>query len=192
MNPVLLLDLPALPGPYHNGGAITIGPDDNIYLPIGDLNNVDDEPDPDTLAQNVENGQQPNGSGGILRVDQNGDAVKGGILDSKYPLNLYYAYGIRNSFGIDFDPITGKLWDTENGPNFGDEINVVEPGFNSGWIKVQGIWENDDGEMGDLAPENPGSLVDFDGKGDYSTPEFTWKQKYGPTAIKFLDSNKLR
>ena len=81
VNPVLLLDLPALPGPYHNGGAITIGPDDNIYLPIGDLNNVDDAPNPDTLAQNVENGQQPNGSGGILRVDQNGDAVKGGILD---------------------------------------------------------------------------------------------------------------
>ena len=191
VNPVLLLDLPALPGPYHNGGAITIGPDDNIYLPIGDLNNVDDEPDPDTQAQNVENGQQPNGSGGILRADQNGDAVKGGILDSKYPLNLYYAYGIRNSYGIDFDPITGKLWDTENGPNFGDEINVVEPGFNSGWIKVQGIWENDDGDLGDIAPENPGSLVDFEGKGDYSLPEFTWKHKYGPTAIKFLDSNKL-
>ena len=36
--------------------------------------------------------------------------------------------------------MTGKLWDTENGPAFGDEINLVEPGFNSGWRKVQGIW----------------------------------------------------
>src|SRR5918994_837111 len=71
LNPTLLLDLPALPGPYHNGGAITIGPDNNIYLPIGDLDNVDDEKGPETMAQNVENGQQPNGSGGILRITQN-------------------------------------------------------------------------------------------------------------------------
>ena len=44
---------------------------------------------------------------------------------------MYFAYGIRNSFGIDFDPVT-ETWDTENGPNFGDEINLVQPGFNSG------------------------------------------------------------
>ena len=36
--------------------------------------------------------------------------------------------------------LTGNLWDTENGPAFGDEINLVEPGFNSGWLKTQGIW----------------------------------------------------
>jgi glucose/arabinose dehydrogenase len=35
------------------------------------------------------------------------------------------------------------MWDTENGPLFGDEINVVGPGFNSGWVKVQGIWKMD-------------------------------------------------
>jgi hypothetical protein len=40
---------------------------------------------------------------------------------------------------IDFDPITGKLWDTENGVIFGDEIILVEPGFNSGWNKIDGI-----------------------------------------------------
>ena len=53
----------------------------------------------------------------------------------------YYAYGIRNSFGMDFDPVTGNLWDTENGPSYGDEINLVEPGFNSGWQVVQGSLE---------------------------------------------------
>lgn len=47
--PTLLLDLPAFPGPYHNGGAITIGPDNNIHLPIGDLDNVDDEETPAAL-----------------------------------------------------------------------------------------------------------------------------------------------
>jgi hypothetical protein len=44
------------------------------------------------------------------------------------------------NIGIDFDPITGKLTDTENGVIFGDEINLVEPGSNSGWNKIDGIW----------------------------------------------------
>ena len=73
-------------------------------------------------------------------MTQNGEPVADSatgeyILGNSYPLNLYYAYGIRNSFGIDFDPITGNLWDSENGPGHSDEINLVEPGFNSGWIK---------------------------------------------------------
>ena len=54
------------------------------------------------------------------------------------PLSKYFAYGIRNSFGLDFDPITGKLWDTENGEDVYDEINLVEAGFNSGWKAVIG------------------------------------------------------
>jgi aldose sugar dehydrogenase len=62
-------------------------------------------------------------------------------LGTKYPVDLYFAYGIRNSFGLDFDPVSGKLWETENGPKSGDEINLVEPGFNGGWNKSQGTSE---------------------------------------------------
>ena len=50
-------------------------------------------------------------------------------------------YGIRNSFGFDFDPLTGILWDVENGPTEYDEINIVLPGFNSGWNRVMGPQE---------------------------------------------------
>ena len=42
-------------------------------------------------------------------------------------------------YGMDFDPVTGNLWDTENGPDHGDEINLVEPGFNSGAHIVDGM-----------------------------------------------------
>src|SRR5262249_800099 len=106
--------------------------------------------------------------------------------------------GIRNSFGMDFDPVTGKLWDTENGPNYGDEINVVEPGFNSGWVKVQGIQHPmEDGNPGDI-PLVPHGLEDFGGKGKYRAPEFIWNitvnpfdHAVGPTALKFLNSDKL-
>ena len=57
-----------------------------------------------------------------------------------YPLNLYYSYGMWNSFGLAFDPITEILWDTQIGLPFGDEINRVDPGFNSGYNKIDGIW----------------------------------------------------
>ena len=66
---------------------------------------------------------------------------------------------------MDFDPITGILWDTENGPKFGDEINMVLPAFNSGWIQIQGIWNvNSKSEKTGITPDNPKSLVDFDSK----------------------------
>jgi glucose/arabinose dehydrogenase len=58
--------------------------------------------------------------------------VNGMALDDSDPLNKYFAYGMKNSFGIGFDPIAGNLWDTENGPTYVDEINLVKYGFNSG------------------------------------------------------------
>lgn len=57
-------------------------------------------------------------------------------MGNRYPLNLYYAYG--DSFGITFDPVKGKLWDTETGEDKYDEINVLKPDFNSGWAKIMG------------------------------------------------------
>ena len=187
VNPKVLLNLPAVPGPSHNGGAIMIGSDNNIYTIIGDVGGHRNQ------AQNQESGGEPDGTSGMLRINQDGMPVTISPLGDTEPLNLYYSYGLRNSFGFDFDPITGKLWNTENGEDFGDEINLVEPGFNSGWNKVQGIWTLDDKEdileVAPLLPEN--GLVDFGGKGKYSSPEFTWHESLGPSAIKFLNSNKL-
>lgn len=193
-NPQLLLDLPVLPGPRHNGGAISVGPDHNIYVPIGDTDKVEE----DTQAQNGPD-FPADGTGGILRLTQNGEPVVDSetgeyILGDSYPLNLYYAYGIRNSFGIDFDPVTGNLWDTENGPGYGDEINLVRPGFNSGWNQLMGIWERGGGDPreGDstVAQQQPNTLVDFDGRGEYQPPKLAWLYTIGPTAIKFLNSDR--
>jgi len=139
-NPKPLLNLPAIPVPAHNGGKIVIGPDDNIYLTIGDVLGYRNKSS-SIKVLNFENGTSADGGSGILRVTQGVQVVDTGILGKSHPLNRYSAYGIRNSFGIAFDPITGNLWNTENGPDYGDEINLVEPGFNSGWIKVQGLLE---------------------------------------------------
>ena len=185
INRKLLLDLPATPGPAHNGGKIIIGPDNNLYLIIGELTLMR------TQASNVQKGLAPDGRGGILRVTQDGKVVEGGILGNSTPLNLYYAYGIRNSFGIDFDPVTGNMWDTENGPGFGDEINLVKPGFNSGWAKMQGIWKVKGGNEGYIALNPPSTLVNFGGIGNYTVPKFVWNSTVAPTALKFLNSDKL-
>ena len=192
VNPKLLLDLPASPGPAHNGGELIVGPDGNIYLTIGDLNPNNSRAKNATFsqAQNHAEGLKADGRGGILRITTTGNTVNG-ILGSQSPLNKYFAYGIRNSFGIDFDPVTGFLWDTENGPQFGDEINLVRPGFNSGWNRVQGAWEPNGPYPGNHT-NNPQRLFDFNGTGEYRTPAFTWFQPPpGLTGIKFLNSDKL-
>jgi glucose/arabinose dehydrogenase len=183
INPLLLMDLPANPGPRHNGGNIIIGPDNNIYVAIGDVDGSFKGPTTETKTQNYKNGIDPDGRSGILRITQNGQPTDG-ILGDSIPLRLYYAYGIRNSFGMDFDPISGNLWDSENGPGNGDEINLVLPGFNSGWQQVQGL-----ASMEDSFSES--GLQNFDGKGHYSDPELVWVNTAGPTAVKFLNSTKL-
>jgi aldose sugar dehydrogenase len=184
VNPVLLLDLPAEPGPRHNGGAIEIGPDNNIYIPVGDVDGSFKPFYTATKTQNSEAGIDSDGRSGILRVTQDGEPVGQGILGDTMPLRLYYAYGIRNSFGLAFDPITGMLWDTENGPQEGDEINLVYPGFNSGWHKVYGF---------SSSPRNfdVNEMVTFDDRGKYSEPKLAWGSSTGLTSIIFLDNNKL-
>ena len=177
VNPILLLDLPAVPGPRHNSGNIIIGPDNNLYVSVGDLDGHI------TMAQNVKGGGWPDGSSAILRITQDGQALEGGVLEGNGIIKKYYAYGIRNSFGMDFDPVTNMVWDTENGPSYGDEINLIEPGFNSGWLEVQGMAPVDFNYSEDL--------VNFEGKGNYSDPEFVWTDTVGPTAIKFLHSDRL-
>jgi glucose/arabinose dehydrogenase len=181
---------------------ITIGPDDSVYVAVGELTPTRyAEGDYKFLSQNYPEGEGPDGRGGILRVTPDGQIVNGkGILGEGHPLDMYYAYGIRNSFGLAFDPLTGKLWDTENGPTWGDELNLVEPGFNSGWARVLGTWTvqetinvegNREINKGETSSSLPNGLVNFNGRGQYSSPELTWDETVAPTAIAFLHSDKL-
>jgi aldose sugar dehydrogenase len=187
--PVLLLDLPAELGPYHNGGKLKIGPDKLLYAVIGDLvtinNTLQNRPGADNQTDT------PNNSSVIFRIDPSGNSIpkdnpfyknyyKDGNLKT---LAYYYAYGIRNSFGLDFDPLTAKLWDTENGENKYDEINLVEPGFNSGWHKLMGpLARNVESKISDL--------VMFNGS-HYADPVFSWRIPIGVTDIEFFNSSAL-
>jgi len=183
-NPVLLLDLTAIPvngRAEHNGGKVVIGPDNNVYVIVGEVGGHR------TITQNNATGPEANGLGGVLRITQDGKVVPGDpIFGEDLPLSLYYGIGIRNSFGMGFDPVTGNLWDTENGPDTGDEINLIKPGFNGGWSLIQGYANEDLLEHG----FSDSDVVTL-GDSEYSDPKFVWKTTVGPTALQFLNSGKL-
>lgn len=176
IDPTLLLDLPVMLGPNHDGGIITFGPDGKLYVVIGDLNR-------NGQLQNFPTAPPPDDTSVILRLNDDGTIPSDNpFFTQGGNLAKYYAYGIRNCFGLAFDPVTGKLWDTENGPDTYDEINLVEPGFNSGWEQIMGPDARDPQGIGDLF-QVPGS--------QYSDPEFSWFHTVAPTGIVFLNSAQL-
>jgi len=146
----------------HNGGVVRVGPDGKIYLQVGDtgrrgqLQNLIDGPfvfppnDGETIGDDQFGGPDPDANhttGVILRLNPDGTAPRdnpfyrigaerGGSVGAS--LKKIYAYGLRNGFGMSFDPFTGDLWEQENGDDSFSEINRTEPGFNSGWVQVMG------------------------------------------------------
>ena len=178
VNPTLILDLPAIPGPNHDGGKLVIGPDQYLYAIIGDLNH-------DGKLQNFIDGPEPDDTGVIFKVNPNDGSASPNnpfVNSGDGVLSRYYAYGIRNSFGIAIDPITNMLWDTENGPGEYDEVNLVRPGFNSGWQTVMGPISR--------SGESVDDLVSFQGS-QYIDPVFSWQITPAVTDIEFLHSSKL-
>jgi aldose sugar dehydrogenase len=176
VDPALILDLPVTPGPVHNGGTLAFGPDRKLYAVIGDLSRAGQ-------LQNFPTGEAPDDTGVIFRINDDGSVPE----DNPFfalggNLARYHAYGIRNGFGSAFDPITGTLWDTENGPDDYDEINVVLPGFNSGWSQIMGPASRNS--------QNVSDLVQFPGS-NYADPKFSWFDTVGPTALVFLNSPRL-
>src|ERR687893_1969047 len=184
-NGTLLLDLPVLPGQNHNGGKLIADSDNShLYAVIGDLNRKG-------TLQNFKNGSLPDDTSAIIRINPDGSPAQDNPFlnvsrsDDNYAnLSKYYAYGIRNSFGLAIDPLTGILWDTENGPTRNDEINIVRPGFNSGWEKVTGPIERSN-----MTAEN--DLVNFLEPSSYTNPVFSWGRAVGATDIEFYDSDVL-
>ena len=182
-NKTLLLDLPGEPGPFHNGGKISIGPRDGyLYAVIGDVSSGGG------ILDNQISGGPPNDKSVIFRVNRDtGLPVKDNpfydYTGDMENLRRYFAYGIRNSFGMDFEPVTGKLWITENGEHVYDEINIVNPGFNSGWHKVMG-------PIGRTNATVENDLIIFNGA-KYEDPIFSWYTPVGVTDIEFLNSSEL-
>ena len=188
--PILIKSLPSYQDAImHQGGILALGKDNTVYAIIGDQDNQD-------LARgaNVLQNQfaPPDDTGVILPIDPEGP---------------YYAIGIRNSFGLTVDPITGNLWQTENGPDRFDEVNLVMPKFNSGWNSHSGpISESRISHfiVKDPPLANVGGVIKshlqiflssiygmfvLPDNYVYSDPEFSWEKTVSPTALNFVPTS---
>lgn len=109
--------LDTVAGTYHDGGHIDFGPDGKLYAVVGEGHNRARAQDMTTDA------------GKVLRMNRNGSAPQNNPFDG----SRIFSFGLRNSFGFAFDPQSGTLWQTENGPECVDEINVIKSGQNYAW-----------------------------------------------------------
>jgi aldose sugar dehydrogenase len=222
---------PATTRPFgnHNGGVIRFGPDGHLYIIFGDngrrgqLQNLANGPFGPGVPDDQFGGPAPDNAhltGVILRLNEDGSTptdnpfvAAGAQIGGEVGANIQkvFAYGVRNSFGLAFDPKSGNLWDQQNGDDSFDELNLVEPGTNLGWIQVMGplsrVAEFKTIET-TLAPfdlqqlrwpptrianspaEARARLFMLPGA-EYSDPEFSWKFAIAPAAIGFLDGRAL-
>ncbi|MBT7252273.1 MAG: hypothetical protein HN875_00895, partial [Candidatus Nitrosopelagicus sp.] len=164
VNPVLLKELPS--NEYHNSGAMVTGLDDQVYAVVGDTGKYG--PLQNKLLENLYPPETKDymDTSVILRVDPDGP---------------YHAMGIRNSFGLAIDPITGNLWSTENGDDDFDEINLIPDKFNSGWNKIMG-------------PATESEIASLPGYEDYvyGDPKFSWEKVVAPVGINFGNFKETR
>lgn len=204
----------------HNGGVLRFGPDRKLYLIFGDngrrgqMQNLASGPTPPT-ADDQFGGPQPDRNhltGVILRLNDDGSAPADNPFHSLGgELQKVFAYGIRNSFGMAFDPYSGSLWEQENGDDSFDEINRVEAGMNGGWIQVIGPVSRvaqfksiettrppfdlqqlryPPTNIADTPQQALSRLVMLTGA-HYSDPEFSWKYAVAPGGIGFIRGRGL-
>jgi aldose sugar dehydrogenase len=221
----------------HDGGVIRFGPDGKIYVQFGDvgrrgqLQNLPSGPTltglGDIIPDDQFGGPRPDDAhftGVIIRLNEDGTTPidnpffsAGAAMGGEEGENIQkiFAYGVRNGFGMAFDPLSGNLWDQENGEDAFDELNLVEPGMNSGWIQVMGpasrVAQFKQIETTSLHHEDFPNLQQFRWGPEriagtpaealsrlfvlpgshYSDPEYSWKFVLAPAAIGFLDSRAL-
>ena len=222
----------------QNGGVLRFGSDGKLYVLIGDvgrrgqLQNLADGPVGPGTPDDAFGGPGPDNAhltGAILRLNDDGSTPSdnpffavGAAIGGESGANIQrlFAYGIRNSFGMAFDPSSGNLWSQENGDDGFDELNRVEPGFNSGWVQIMGpperisqykAIETDPTAPQPFAPSGyfglqqirwpPTNIADTQSEAlsrlfalpgsHYSAPEFSWKFGVAPGGLGFLDGDAL-
>lgn len=143
-----------------------------------------------------------------------GGEIRGQIEENpQVTANIHkiFSYGLRNSFGFDFDPKSGNLWLEQNGDDTFTELNLVRPGMNGGWIQVMGPLARIDQfkqiettmfggnlqqmrwpptNIADSAEEARVRMVMLPGA-HYSDPDFSWKFEVAPAGLGFIRGSAL-
>lgn len=121
--------------------------------------------------------------GKILRINKDGTPAPGNPVfpDSMDARQDIWAYGLRNPQGLAFNPENGELWESEHGPQAGDEINIIEPGKNYGWPLIAYGTEYS-GE-----PVNGGKTA----MNGMQQPIYYWDPAIAPGGITFYSGNQI-
>jgi len=136
MDALILDGIPA--AKYHAGCRLGFGPDGKLYITSGDAQQPQAAQDPDSLA------------GKILRLNPDGSVPQ----DNPFPGSAVYSYGHRNPQGITWNTENDLLYASEHGPSGfdgpegGDEINLINMGANYGWPLVS----HDETQAGTQSP----------------------------------------
>jgi glucose/arabinose dehydrogenase len=164
---------PAYQGPNHNGSRMLFDKKGNLFVSFGER--FDDEIR--KKAQDLSSSL-----GKIIRINKDGKAVKGNPFETNpKALPEIWTLGHRNPQGLAFNPNTGDLWESDHGPNAGDEINIIKAGANYGWPLISyGIEYS--GE-----PVNGGLTVM---KG-MEQPIYYWDPAIAPSGITFYTGNLI-
>lgn len=152
-----LLSITAGPASNHNGGRILFGPDRKLYVVVGENAVPANSQD---LTSNLH--------GKILRINPDGSTPEGNAFGK------IWAYGLRNSIGMAFDPMTGRLWETDNGPGCNDELNRIVRGGNFAW-----------------GPNESCPNTNNSGPRPRIHPRFTFADTVGITGVAFCDGCRL-
>jgi glucose/arabinose dehydrogenase len=157
----------------HNGGALAFGPDQMLYVSLGDGGGADDQGVGHVAGGNGQSLAPGNVLGKILRIDplgRNSANGKYGIppdnpFVGKPGANEIFAYGFRNPFRMSFDPF-GRLFVGDVGQNNIEEVDLVTSGGNYGWHVKEGTFLFDqDGPNSDTDPEVGKGFVYADSPG---------------------------
>ena len=120
--------------------------------------------------------------GKLLRLNTDGSAAPGNpFAKTAGALPDIWTYGHRNSQGVAYHPVTGKLWSIEHGEAGGDELNLIEPGRNYGWPLIAY------GTEYDRRPIN-GGLTNAP---KMQQPQYFWDPAIGPTSMAFYDGKLI-
>jgi aldose sugar dehydrogenase len=222
----------------HDGGVLRVSRDGKLYVQIGDtgrrgqLQNLPVGPFGAGMPDDQFGGPEPDDAhltGVILRLNPDGTTPKtnpffkvGADMGGEVGENIQkiFAYGLRNGFGMAFDPVSRRLWEQENGDDSFSELNLAEEGFNSGWIQIMGPPERI-GQFRAIETDTtpnpdpftasyfglqqirwpPTNIATTPAEGlsrlfmlpgaHYSAPELSWKFEVAPGGIGFLEGDGL-
>ncbi|GLR16819.1 PQQ-dependent sugar dehydrogenase [Portibacter lacus] len=162
-------------GLFHYGGGMIIGPDEKLYITLGERNLFEQNNPPLPLSQDLKDKR-----GKVIRINLDGTIPSDNPDFGPNAIKGLFALGIRASQGLAVQPETGEIWFSEHGTLQGDEINKLKAGANYGWpYKTSGRYRT-----ADYAPEFSEGLT-------FEDPVHFWDQTVAPTGLTFYKGREF-